>query len=302
MSTRGKLMNLWLILTIILSICFVVFAFFAIRAAIEAYKKEGKLSLSNLLAILALIIGIIPITLSFSKIEDPPATPTVTVSATNTAIAAFTPIVETATLPIVGLEDLFIPISKYANDSIQNILRDFPTGEISFKRVKFFIPETQNKVSTRCEQNPNWEERFEIPTGPISNPESIYILLAAGYSHADLQNKLIGEIELVFDKNEPVAYELRLGQNIREWRLEGANVAMNLDGGVEGTSVQEVYRGSLAVNSDELGIIDMLKLDIPEDHQISSLQKIIITDVTMQELRSNNPCFHFVGITVRARN
>jgi hypothetical protein len=244
---------------------------------------------------LIIFIGLLGIAMSVtnnnaSGISITPSIPIVQVPLTSTPISTSTlssimPTVTSTPAPL-PIQNIPIGINSLATDNIQDILPGFPMGEQIFGGVKFIIPTQNNKVSSECTNYPEWPAEFFIPVN-LSNPEEVYILLNAGYT-GDYEGKNIGRINMNFADGQKWSYNLVLGQNIREWRIYAETTV----GTTSSPDLVEVYRG--LTNKDDVGVIDMLKIVIPDEYRDRSLQSISIQDTF-----SGNPCFFFIGITVK---
>jgi hypothetical protein len=187
-----------------------------------------------------------------------------------------------------------IPLPLQGNDEIRNLLPGFSLGRRCLRGVRFQIADPPNKLSTQCEANPEWPDQVQIrPDQPIANPEEIYLLINAGYSDEQIGLE-VGVIELIFrDQASPAPTRLILGENIREWLLGRGGAMPN------GSELREVYRGD--TNFQVAGVIDMLRIPIPEAYRQSQLEAILIRDTSRTTNDSRDPCLFVVGATVRSR-
>jgi serine/threonine protein kinase len=195
----------------------------------------------------------------------------------------------------LSLRDFPISFEGLANDDVSRIFPNLPLGELSFGGVQFTIPGQNNKASSQCSSSLGWPTEFQISTDEIQRPESVHILINAGNTRG-FSGIRIGTIELLFSDKSSLTYALTIGENIREWRIEAD--------GVVGTStnplLSEVYRGQTF--QGDTGVIDMLTLYIPDDHKDGKLTTIILRDNTQATANDANPCFYFIGITVKGRS
>ena len=83
-----------------------------------------------------------------------------------------------------------------------------------------------------------------------------------------------------------------IGENIREWRIADDAIGIGEAKSISSNSV-EIYR--YTSNKGDVGVLDMLKIEIPEKNRTGTLESIIIRDTA-----PDIPCLFVVGITVKA--
>lgn len=206
------------------------------------------------------------------------------------------------TPPLPPLRDIPVSIVTLANDDVRNILPDFPVGDQTLGGVRFSIPDLQNKASSQCEDRPGWPVKFtdwptefEVSLNNIQNPETIYILINAGYSAGHV-GKQVGTIQVNFADKSSHLYDLIVGRNIRDWNYESEPAVKT----ISNPDLVEVYHGLTC--DGRVGVVDMLALNIPEAYRHGSLLSMTIRDTSLETTSSVSPCFFFIGVTVSARD
>ena len=199
-----------------------------------------------------------------------------------------TPVPPTATL-IPQLRDVPISLAPFANDNIRNILPKIPLGMVSFGNIQFDLGDGTSKVSTECSTYPNWPSQVSIPVSGLTGVERVRLLANAGYT-VGFNGQKIGEVDLLFNNGSLFTYDLVLGDNIREWRIEVPDTVAT----IKSKDSAVVYEGQ-SIKEDK-GVIDMISITVPFDLRVLPLTSIVVRD-TMP----GNPCFFFSGLTVQAR-
>jgi len=164
-----------------------------------------------------------------------------------------------------------------------------PTDGIILLEVPF---EIGWKASTQCSHLPNQPESFQIGT-LIQRPESVFVLLQAGWALSEYGGLNIGLIRLVFSNSKTLDDNLILGINIRDWAWEDSS-RVNM---VSSPLSRTAWSGH--ANNGTFGGIDMLTITIPKEYQDSDLTAIQFFDFSDQTANSINPCLHIVAVTVR---
>lgn len=227
--------------------------------------------------------------LSQKSVEEVPCSESTISDATSSAL------LPTPTEISLPLRYIPIPITKWGNDNIQEILPKVERGEVVHNGVKFLIPEQDNKVSTECGNLLDWPTKISIDTGLVKRAENIYFLINAGYTQS-FAGKKIGTIEVNYRDSQIFNYDLTLGENIREWRFEVEGTV----GSANSPLLNEVYRG-LSVHNDQAAL-DMLAINIPENYHNETITSITVKDLSQELYGSANPCFHFIALTIEARD
>jgi tetratricopeptide (TPR) repeat protein len=231
--------------------------------------------------------------------QPPPPLPTTTpvLPTATPVLPTATPVLPTAT-PVLPTatpwRDLPISISQLTTVSLDALFQNPPTGEQNWGGVTFMIPETNNKLGTKCVEGDNAPNAFVIPVDNVAHPETIYILINAGYTPG-FYNERIGVIDVKFDDGNFFSHDLILGYNIREWRILAENAVST----TSSPGMIEVYRGANVYS--EIGVLDMLKIDIPFEDRNRRLNAIEIRDLSVETVGSQKPCLIVAGATVRAR-
>ena len=212
--------------------------------------------------------------------------------AAATAQARATQTAQAALLP--APRDFPIPLGTLANDNIHALFRNLPIGDQIYGGVLFQIPDRNNKVGTQCARFADWPTEIFLPVGNIEHPQSVHLLVNAGYTRDYVEGLQIGTVELHFAGGQSYSFNLKLGENIREWRFEGMPVVP-----LTSPDVIEVYRQYSEAERTE--VLDMLTIPIPDSYQASALQYLVVKDTSREVTGSGDPCFYFVGLTVKAR-
>ena len=177
------------------------------------------------------------------------------------------------------------PYYKVSLDSVVNQpsnFIDYPWGEVNFGGIPFRIAETQNMFMTQSELEPNLPDYASFSM-QVQSPETVYLLLNAGFLDSAYLNATIGKIVLTYDNGSTQLINLVAGQNIREWSwtdLGGQIITQVTD-----TNVSEVWKGYVVTSPTAYNRIDMLK--IPTTNS-SPLTKIELYDLS-----------HNCGVTAR---
>jgi hypothetical protein len=205
-------------------------------------------------------------------------------------VAAVTPVVA-----IGPTSDVPISLANVVNGDMRGAIPSFPVGDQQLGGVRFLIGEQRNTIQTQCTSRPNQPTAFSVPLSHLSDAEALYVLINASYGADYAENKRIGRVEIVFADGRSLAYDLVLGQNIREWRFQAAGAV----GTASSPDLAEVHRGP-SVGGDP-GVVDMLRLPIPDEYRDSALDSITFQDISKESVNSGNPCFVVMGITARIR-
>jgi len=243
------------------------------------------------------------VTLASTATVRPIPSPTIKPSPTIVPSASFTPSREPSqtptpmptALPTSKLRDLAVSLAGYGNDDLQQLFPGMATGDLDFGGVRFSIPSSNNKVTTRCALHPELPAAIEIPVGDIARPEVVFVLINAGSTAGNSVGQTIGGIQANFADGERQYYGLTLGFNIREWRIDAPGTV----GTASSANLVEVHRR--ASDAGDIGVIDRLALIIPKEYQQSILSSITFFDSSQELLGNEDPCFFILGLTVRAR-
>jgi hypothetical protein len=199
-----------------------------------------------------------------------------------------TPVPPTAT-PLPPLRDVRISLAPFANDKIQNLLPGVPLGSVVFRDIGFDFGDGTTKVSTECKSYPSWPGQVTIPAGGVANVERVQLLANAGYT-GSFGGQKVGAVELVFDGASAFSYDLVLGHNIREWRVELPGLVTTV--GSSDTAV--AFEGT--TKAGDKGVIDMITITVPQE-----LRRFPLSAIVVRDTMPGDPCFFFSGLTLRAR-
>lgn len=234
-----------------------------------------------------------------------PSSVTVVQPATQTAVATAVVLTDTPlsypspTVAALQVEHFPISLTAIANQSVTDLLPNFPTGNQIFNDVSFNI-EPLSKVSTQCRATP--DETIDNGTNPETisitigrKVDAVHLLLNAGFTTAEMDGQIIGMVRLIaFNKETVIEVPLILGENIREWGINSANVANQLR--AESALVREAYRGPNRFGDDS--VIDMLTILVPAAQRDLVIARLEIADLSQTLSGSPDPCIFTVGITV----
>jgi hypothetical protein len=145
------------------------------------------------------------------------------------------------------------------------------------------------KITTQCSHTP--ENPTEINIGVnVHQPVDVYLLIQAGYGLTLYEGNTIGGIELRFNEDKNYYTPLILGENIRDWAISSDAVFE-----VTSPNTRTAHKG-IDPGSGKLGRIDMMAIFVPNELTSSTLEKIIISD-----LSEINPCIHLLAITIKVK-
>lgn len=241
----------------------------------------------------AILVFVVPAALptpSLPEEMDTPINPT-QIPITNTS--SFIPTSNTNGVLI----DTPIDISVYSNGNITGSFPELSLGEHHFGSVLFYIPKGNNSIHTQTSHNPQFSTDYVIPFSYIASPKKVFILINAGFTY-NFNGKNIGYIELLFTNGGSLKYDLVLGENVREWSIGSAAINSDLVITTNSPEIQQVY---LTTNQiDTTAVIDMLELEIPDEHSSAAIESIRFKDSSQELWDSMNPGFFVTGITVRS--
>jgi hypothetical protein len=147
---------------------------------------------------------------------------------------------------------------------------------------------TGRKVTTQCGMNSSAPTSVPFNVN-INNPESVNVLIQAGWGLREYSLKQIGDITLEFSDGSSYEKPLILGMNIRDWaRTNPAAVSV-------APEVLEAWSGEAY---GQTGGVDLLKIPIPEEYRALTLTRITLND-TSERNGSLDPCFHLIGVSVK---
>ena len=218
----------------------------------------------------------------------PPTTVATADPVPSTVVPTTTPVPPTITLT-PQLRDISISLEPFANDNIRNLLPKIPLGIVSFGNSTFDLGNGTSKVSTECSNYPNWPSQVSIPVGKLTGVEQVRLLMNAGYT-VGFHGQKIGEVDLLFDDSTIFSYDLVLGDNIREWRIEVLDTVVTINS----KDTVLVYDGQ-SIKGDK-GVVDMIRITVPSNLRVRTLKTIVVRDII-----PGNPCFFFAGLNIQAR-
>lgn len=212
------------------------------------------------------------------------------------------PEVPTVATPTPPPSPAYVPLSieAYANDNIQDLFSDFPSGRVVVKGVTFEIPASKNKVSTQCELssdpviNSLWPREVTIPTDEFYGLQAAYIVITGGYVSVSTRGKSVGEIVFQFTNGTTYSYELISGLNIRDWNYRSSDSVSELTG----PDISEFFSG---INIPRGPVVmDLITISIPQFYQGLVLESITVRDNSL--IREGvDTCLFFSAITLFAQ-
>ena len=134
----------------------------------------------------------------------------------------------------------------------------------------------------------------------VPRPKVLHVLLSGAYVERSLQNKQVGELDLVFSDGSVFGVLLVAGRNIREtWGYvdELAAQQMNLfppPVGWKNVVAEQQSRGGRAA----LGLIDLLSVPIPEPYASATVARLQIRDTSVETANSLWPSLVVYAITL----
>lgn len=201
-----------------------------------------------------------------------------------------TPVIAEATAT-----DLLIP--DFQTVSLQTV-SELSTPEINLglepgPQTLADIPfETGWKATTQCSHLRDRPTTIRRDTN-ISSPTEVYLLLQAGWGLEGFDNQEIANVRLGFDSGDEVQLPLILGSNIRDWS-RGDNAVTT----ASSPTLQLAWEGT-DEGTGTRGGMDILTIEIPDEHRSSILTYIELEDTTLVTTGDINPCVHLLAITIK---
>lgn len=153
--------------------------------------------------------------------------------------------------------------------------------------------EVGRQVNTLGCGNSNYGTTLSFQTS-ISDAKNVYILMQGGDTYVEYVNRKVGQIDLHFANNEPLATELIIGNNIRDW-TRNYNPAQNIinTGIVSLMDVPEAWGNA----QGREGGMDILLIPITNPQTLQTINIFDTSEITMADV-FNDPCLHIQAITV----
>jgi hypothetical protein len=175
--------------------------------------------------------------------------------------------------------DIF-PIADFAAP-----IDSFPAGIQTFNGIGFSL--SKSIFMTRCAVA--YLPNEGVLTVDIVHPQEVFILINTKAASAEFMDRQVGKITLKFDDGAIQETLLIVGQNIREYTLDGGSVRTVYDP-ANGVAWQGGPNRRFA--------IDMLAIPIDWRNQVGSLRQIIITDTSETTANSVDPGLIVWGLVV----
>jgi hypothetical protein len=175
--------------------------------------------------------------------------------------------------------DIF-PIADFAAP-----IDSFPAGIQAFNGIGFSM--SKSIFMTRCAVA--YLPNEGVLSLDIVHPQEVFILVNTKAASAEFQDKQVGKITLKFDDGAIQETALIVGQNIREYTLDGSSVRT-----VSDPANAVAWQGG----PNRQFAIDMLAIPIEWRNQVGSLKQIIITDTSETTANSVDPGLIVWGLVV----
>jgi serine/threonine protein kinase len=227
-----------------------------------------------------------------------PATATITAAAvdlspTSTRVVAAIKLIVTPKPTSVELKYQSVSLEAIANASLSADYAAPPIGQQTLADIPFSLKQRVFKSQARPSPNDTFPTRATLDLN-VPHAEAVYLLLTAGNAFTRWNGRTLGRVTLYFDRAAPLAVDLVLGRNLREWHA-ASNVVSTAPG------VEEVWRGALAAYPDLEGAIDLLTIAVPPDRREATLTRLEIEDVSTDNVGSLDPALTVSSITVAYR-
>lgn len=146
-------------------------------------------------------------------------------------------------------------------------------------------------ATTQNRDFPDAADTVEIRAN-IPLATEVYFLIQAGWGLSEYDQKQIGSIRLHFGNGEILESPLVLGENIRDWTRGDSAVAVTT---VTSADVIPAWQGT---SLGTTGGMDLLKIAIPNEYQVTTLLTIEVMDTSIDTVSSLDPAIHLLGVTV----
>lgn len=258
--------------------------------------KDDLSAGANIVTIATPIAALLGLILVLWSTSQPPDSPTPT------------PVLETTVSPPRTIDETPNPSTSIQTTFFQLNLREYswfdePTSNLGiqpglqeFEGIPF---DFGWRITTSCGHLPELPEQINLDVA-IDKPEKIYFLMQHSIDFNEFERKQIGNIKLVFNGATDLNIPLVAGENVRDWVLNRDGAADVIHATPSAPNWQQVWESSVQDFQEEdaydiLGYTDMLTIEIPEDRQSSTLDRIEIFDT---QNAFSNPCLNFLAITV----
>ncbi len=224
------------------------------------------------------------------------ATSSLPTAAPVTATAKPGPTQTPAPTPTATLAPLVqepISLAGIVNGTLSNDYADPPTGRVELGGVTFDL----DGQAFHSQAAPGPNNKFPTAAGVdvgLSNVSRVFVLITAGDGFIRWNDERVGQIVLTFVDAEPVTVDLVLGQNLREWH-PADNVVSSAPG------ITEVWTGPIAGYPNLTGHLDMLTIELPDDHATAVLARIDFVDLSSDTVGSLDPAITVAGLAVEHR-
>ena len=227
-----------------------------------------------------------------------PATPSSSTAAAVTSTAPLAPTetqtpAPTSTATLAPLVQEPISLAGIVNGTLGNDYADPPTGRVQLGGVTFEL----DGQAFHSQAAPGPNQTFPTEAGVdlnLSNVSRVFVLITAGDGFVRWNGERVGQVVLTFADAEPVTVDLVLGQNLREWHPADNVVSTAPD-------VDEVWSGPIAGYPNLTGHLDMLTIDVPDDHATAVLTRIDFIDLSSDTVGSLDPAITVAGLAVEHR-
>ncbi|MBL8096754.1 MAG: hypothetical protein JNL73_21440, partial [Anaerolineales bacterium] len=219
--------------------------------------------------------------------SPPTAAPATATTGPTTTPAA------TATATLVPLAIEPISIASIVNGTLTNDYAAPPVGRVELGGVLFDL----DGQAFRSQAAPAPNNGFPTQAGldlDLIGVERVFVLITAGDAFTRWQGERVGQIVLTFAGAEPVAVDLVLGENLREWH-PADNVVSTAPG------VSEVWTGPITGFPNLTAHLDLLTIAVPADRAAARLTRIDFVDLSAETVGSRDPALTVAGLAIEHR-
>ena len=199
----------------------------------------------------------------------------------------------TATATLAPLVQESISLAEIVNGTLSNDYAEPPVGQVELGGVTFDL----DGQAFHSQAAPAPNNAYPTTAGidvELSNVSRVFVLVTAGDGFTRWDGERVGQITLTFTDAEPVTVDLVLGQNLREWHPADNVVSTAPD-------ITEVWTGPIAGFPNLTGHLDMLTIDVPDDHATATLIRIDFVDLSVETVGSLDPAITIAGLAVEHR-
>jgi hypothetical protein len=212
------------------------------------------------------------------------------------------PSVATLTYHPISIEPI---MNSYWRDN--NGLVELRSGRrVKLGGVEFDLPDEQKYFASESSYDGQYgRPRIAKLQVEVAQPRTVHFLMALGIGLESFAGKQVGRIILNFDNQPSFEMPLVAGHNIRDWCLSNNHAIRTF----ADPMVRPGYRHECCPNdptlssSNECSIteVDILSIDLDKSYQGTTLNEIVIEDLSRDTVGSLDPQLLLFGISVLAR-